>query len=428
MRMVCTSDGDPWREVEPSCPCPIQREARLIGYGTRKWEGFGGAFNELGAIALSKLDARTQEAVLTALFSDAGCALDWGRVPLGASDYAADWYSGNENEGDLSGERFSIERDRRWLIPYLRAARIHRPGLLLSASPWSPPTWMKTPATYNYGRLRSEPELQAAYALYLRQFAEAYRVEGLPFAQLHVQNEPNSDQKFPSCVWSGAQMRDFIGQYLGPLFSEAGLATELWLGTIEKDDHEAWAATVLTDPLARSYLSGVGYQWAGRGSVRKTAESWPDLRLFQTENECGDGENSFAHAMHVFELIRDFVGSGVVAYFYWNMVLERGGVSTWGWRQNSLVSVLPDGTGVVFNPEYYLLRHFSAFVRPGARIGALSGDFAWSALWFSNPTGERVIVAQNKMREPCAVLLEDEEGEVGSVQLPPQSITTLILT
>ncbi len=106
-------------------------------------------------------------------------------------------------------------------------------NLRLFASPWSPPTWMRQPHVYNYGVLRWEPEILEAYALYLLRFVQAYQAEGLPVHQLHVQNEPDSNQKYPSCIWTGAKMRDFIREYLGPRFREAGVACEIWAGTID---------------------------------------------------------------------------------------------------------------------------------------------------------------------------------------------------
>ena len=84
-----------------------------------------------------------------------------------------------------------------------------------------------------------------------------------------------ADQKFPSCVWTGEELRDFIGKYLGPAFEKAGLTTEIWLGTInapepykeimknETQSYDVFASTVLRDPDAYKYTTGVGYQWAG---------------------------------------------------------------------------------------------------------------------------------------------------------------------
>src|SRR5438874_2095649 len=132
------------------------------------------------------------------------------------------------------------------------------------------PTLSHRPPPAGYRRLRWQPEILEAYALYLLRFVQAYQAEGLPVHQLHVQNEPNSDQKFPSCVWTGAKMRDFIRDYLGPCFREAGVACQIWAGTIERADYDAWAHTILLDPRARACVSGVGYQWAGKGAVQRT--------------------------------------------------------------------------------------------------------------------------------------------------------------
>ena len=223
MQWIATSPTMTWENsnVESTDATPhlfvTEREHQVI-------EGFGGCFNEMGWQSLQTLpeDCRTQ--VLHDLFdSTSGCGHSWCRVPIGASDYAFEWYSHNEHDGDVAMEHFSIARDHSSLIPYIRAAVSIQPNLRLFASPWSPPTWMKQPRAYNNGVLRWEPEILEAYALYLLRFVEAYRAEGLPVQQLHVQNEPNSDQKFPSCVWTGAKMRDFIRDYLGPRFRQAGV-------------------------------------------------------------------------------------------------------------------------------------------------------------------------------------------------------------
>lgn len=194
----------------------------------------------------------------------------------------------------------------------------------------SPPAWMKRPRVYNSGMLRWEPEILDAYALYLLRFVQAYQAEGLPVHQLHVQNEPNSEQKFPSCVWTGERMRDFIRDYLGPHFREDCVACEIWAGTIERPDYDAWAHTILLDPRARSFVSGVGYQWAGKGAVQRTHQSWPALRLLQTECECGDGTNTWDYAHYVFTLLHHYLSNGANGFVYWNMVLPPGGRSTWG--------------------------------------------------------------------------------------------------
>ncbi len=69
------------------------------------------------------------------------------RVSLGASDLDAEVFSYNdlpEGETDVNMEKFSLEPDKKFLIPVLKEILEINPEIKIMASPWSPPTWMKT--------------------------------------------------------------------------------------------------------------------------------------------------------------------------------------------------------------------------------------------------------------------------------------------
>ncbi len=399
----------------------------LSGQQDQVWDGFGGCFNELGWMALNALRGADRNRVLDALFGpEDGCRFNIARLPIGASDYAAEWYSHDEVDGDLGMKHFSIARDREHLIPYIRSALRRCPRLRLFASPWSPPTWMKHPRAYNYGTIVWQPEILEAYALYFARFVKAYQREGIAIRQVHVQNEPVADQKFPSCVWTGSQLRDFIRGHLGPRFRQERLRTEIWLGTLNTDDYNGYTLTCLSDPMARQYIAGVGYQWAGKGAVHRTHVSWPDLRIWQTENECGDGANTWEYARHVFGLLQHYISGGVNAYVYWNMVLQEGGRSTWGWRQNSMVTVDPMARTFRFTPEYYVMRHFAQFIDRGAYRLSLTGEWAGNAVAFLNPDDSRVLVIQNPLPETRRMVLADGDRLVTAL-LPPDSFNSMVL-
>jgi glucosylceramidase len=400
---------------------------RFDGMQDQLWEGFGGCFNELGWSALSALRAIDRERVVQALFDRKdGCRFNLCRLPIGASDYALEWYSCNETEGDLEMEHFTIDRDRRFLIPYIRMALRYQPKMKLFASPWSPPTWMKHPRAYNSGKLIWKPEMLEAYALYFARFVQAYRQEGITIHQVHVQNEPVADQKFPSCLWTGAELRDFIRNHLGPMFEKQRVPAEIWLGTLNTDDYNGYTVTALSDPLARQFIAGVGYQWAGKGAVLRTHTSWPETRIMQTENECGDGQNTWAYARHVFGLFQHYISCGANAYVYWNMVLPPGGNSTWGWKQNAMITVDPARKTVVFNPEFYVMKHFSHFIEKNAVRLGLTGEWAGNAVAFMNPDESRVVVVQNPFPETRRVVLENG-SKLLTLNLQPESFNTLIL-
>jgi glucosylceramidase len=423
---VSSTADAPWTVREAAEP-GWEPSLRLTGRERQTIEGFGGCFNELGWRALSALDSATRDSVLAALFgSGDGCRFRMGRVPIGASDYALEWYSHDETDGDLAMERFSIEHDRSCLLPYIKAAMAHRPGLWLFASPWSPPTWMKTHKVFNYGTVRWEPTVLDALALYFLKFVRAYRDEGIDVRQVHVQNEPGADQKFPSCLWTGGQMRQFIRDHLGPLFAREGLGCEIWLGTLNVEGYDEYVVSALSDEAARRYVAGVGLQWAGKTLAQRTHTAWPDLRIMQTENECGNGQNSWAYAHYVFTLLWHYLTNGAVAYCYWNMALPAGGRSTWGWRQNSMVSVDDERGRVTYNPEFFVMKHVSRFVEVGAVRLDLTGPWAGNALAFRNPDGSLVVVAANGLDEPRPLVFTDGHRTVG-IQAEPLSFHTLVL-
>ncbi len=347
-------------------------------------DGFGGCFNELGWEALGLPDAAAKEEILKSLFDTiTGCRFNICRMPIGANDYAVDWYSYDETPDDFGMKNFSIERDRQRLIPYIKSAMKYNPELKMWASPWCPPSWMKTnnnyacrPDTVNdldakgageemHTEFRMEDRYLAAYALYFSKFITAYFKEGIKIYAVHVQNEPNSCQNFPSCIWEPLALAGFIGKYLGPELQKDGIASEIWLGTIERPQIERVDA-ILMDPNAKKYIRGVGFQWAGKDAIPLVHKKYPEYRLMQTETECGDGSNDWNAAEHTFGLMKHYFNNGANAYMYWNMVLNESGKSQWGWKQNSMISINSNTGSVTYNPEYFLMKHFSHFIWPGS--------------------------------------------------------------
>lgn len=310
-------------------------------------------------------------------------------------------------------------------------------------SSFRPPTWMKRPKAYNYGRLVQTPENLKAYAKYFVKYIQAYAEHGITVNQLHVQNEVFADQKFPSALWDSEALKVFIRDYLGPAFDEAGLDTDIWLGTLNGPEDMAWTGggygmtlnnynrfvdNILFDDGARKYIKGIAYQWAGQNCIARTHESWPEIELIQSESECGTGDNSWEYAEYIFHLINHYFRNGATAYTYWNMILDDQD-STWGWWQNSLFTITADTHEVRRNPEYYVMRHFSHFVRPGAKVLGTTGHFNSMAIAFRNPDGTVVVVAQNALDEerPFAFADPDAAERGFKVTLAPRSFNTFVL-
>ena len=391
-------------------------------------DGFGGCFNELGWDVLSLLTQGERDNIIKKLFDPVtGCKFNICRMPIGASDYALSWYSLNDTPDDYAMNNFNITRDLGCLIPYIKAAMVYKPDLQIWGSPWSPPAWMKKNNDYAGGdnTLKWNSQVLEALALYFAKYVEAYQNEGINVYAVHVQNEPYANQVFPSCLWTGTQMRDFTRDYLGPRFENDNINAEIWLGTINNGNFNACAGVVLANATANAYITGVGYQWAGKGAVLDTHINYPSKRLMQTENECGNGSNDWAAAEYTFSLIKHYLDRWTNSYLYWNMVLDETGRSTWGWKQNSMITVNKTSHEVRYNPEFYVMKHFSYFVQPGAYRISTSGDWS-NKLGFLNPNGEIIVVVWNSDNSNRTVTIKIGDDMVHPV-VPANSFNTFVL-
>jgi len=409
-------------------------------------DGFGACFNELGWTSLSALADEDREAIFRELFAP-GVGLNFNicRMPVGANDFSRDWYSYDETPEDFALAHFSISNDLETLIPFIKNALRYQPELKLWASAWSPPTWMK----YNkhYAGEMSEPDMPSnglkpeqlakegtdqfiqedryfsAYSAYFARFIQEYSRQGIKINMVMPQNEFNSPQPFPSCSWTAEGLAKFIS-FLGPELQK--LNVDLFFGTMERPN-EKLVDVALLDPKASKYIKGAGFQWAGKRAIIGIYRRYPDLTLYQTEQECGDGKNDWRYCRYAWILLKKFLENGVSAYHYWYIALKKGGVSRWGWAQNSLVTIDPAARTYKYNHEYYLLKHLSHFVKPRARrldIFTLTGYE--NLLAFLNPDESVVVLMQNDLCEELPVRIKIGE-KVISATLEPDSFDTFVV-
>ncbi len=430
---IASTPDNPWRP-QPNLAlgtnrddAPYDLEVRL-DQRRQTIDGWGGCFNELGWVALQSAAPEAREDVLRSLF-DPGRGLNFTicRMPIGASDYATNWYSLDDTPGDFELKHFSLERDRSLLLPYIKAAMKYQPALKIWGSPWSPPAWLKVNQTYNSqgtNHLIQDARHLAAHARYLAKYVRAYRAEGVNVFAVAVQNEPFASQVFPSCVWSLAELRDFIGNYVGPTFKSEDVDAQIWLGTFNNNQFSAFD-TALSDSKAAKYIAAVGLQWAGKNALPEINARYPRLKKVQTESECGDGSFDWPAAEYTFSLMKHYFGHGVNLYTYWNMVLDDTGRSAWGWKQNALVTVNAASGKVAYTPEFYLFQHFSHFVLPGSVKLESYGNFD-DALSFLAPDGRLVLVLANTQTAARIVSVKLGRRNL-SAKLPPKSFNTICL-
>lgn len=435
----------------------------LLDHRMQTIEGFGTCFNELGWASLSLLKASDREKILEDLFSPGkGANFTICRMPVGANDFSNNWYSYDETDGDFEMKHFSIANDEQTLIPYIKSALKYNPNIKLWASPWSPPTWMKYNKHYASKPFPKEmpqnvrdeirekwgmdfngmdnglkpgqegfegtdmfiqnEKYYKAYSLYISKFIQAYRAQNIKISMVMPQNEFNSAQVFPSCTWTAAGLAKFIG-YLGPQMQAQHV--DIFFGTMERENYKL-VDTILADPQGGGkYIKGVGFQWAGKGAIPTIHQQYPDLTLYQSEQECGNGKNDWKYCTYTWDLMKHYLNNGANAYMYWNTALKDGGISTWGWRQNSLVSVDTLSKTYKYSYEYYLMKHLSHFVKPGAKKIETTGEFN-NILAFVNPDNSIAVVAQNDSDSAKDLSIKIKDKILEAV-LPAQSFNTWLV-
>jgi len=377
----------------------------------QRWDGFGGTFNEAGWDALSVLSAADQQLAISLLFSAAdGANFAYGRLPIGASDYALKRYTLAETANDYDMASFSIAQDKKLLIPFIKAALAVKPEIHLWASPWTPPAWMKDNNSTDAGNMKDDDKTLKAFALYLEKFVTSYAAEGVKIEAVHPQNEPGYTNPYPSCAWTSALYIKFIRDYLGPLFATDKVPADIWCGTMSKETDGTIATNLANDAKALAVVKGFGLQWNTMSTVSSLKSK--NLSIMQTEHRCGnyDGfssphatssydaskpQNDFAYGVESWGNIKDWIVAGVNSYSAWNMVLDTLGTNlnaSKPWHQNALLTVDRSAKKLTATPAYYVFRHFSQFVAPKATvIGTSGGD----ALAFKNPDGTLVLVMYN---------------------------------
>ena len=368
----------------------------------QRWDGMGGCFNEMGWDALSVIGADQTANAMKLLFDpNNGAAFVYGRLPMGASDYAMSWYTLDDGTTpDYTMAKFSIARDQMKLIPFIKAALQVNPALHLWASPWVVPAWMMDSSS----NMKSDTQTLGAHALYMARFVEEYAKLGLTIEAVHPQNEPG----FARVHWTQSELIGFMKNNLGPTFTQRGLTAEIWCGTMSKDpDDTNIAKAVALDTAALQYIKGFGVQWNLEAAVSTLAAKGP---VMQTEHRCGNynfaspywdqsrysssmPQNDHLYGEESWQLIRDWIVSGVNSYSAWNMVLDTVGKSLDGWPQNALLTVDRSAKKLNITPAYYAFRHFSQFIAVGATRVALTGST--DALAFKNPNGSVIVQVYN---------------------------------
>lgn len=424
---------------------PLESEVSVFVNPDKSFQtflGMGGAITDASAEVFAKLPADKQEELLTAYYDpEKGIGYTLCRTPIHSCDFSNESFTYIE-EGDRELKTFSIEPDRKFRIPLIkRATEVAGGELLLYASPWSPPAFMKD----NQNMLKGGkllPEYYEAWAMYYAKFIKAYEAEGMPIWGITIQNEPMAVQRWESCIYTAAEERDFLKNHLGPTLEREGLGDKkivVWDHNRDLINHRA--NTIFEDPEASKYAWGIGFHWyetwAGGepmfANLSGVQEAYPDKQLLFTEG-CQEGFRAdryqyWPHAERYGRSIINDFNRGTVGWTDWNILLnQEGGPNHVGNYCFAPIHGNTETGELIYTPTYYYLGHFSKFIRPGARrVSAASSRSHLLSTSFVNADNSLVSVIMNQSEEAIDYRLYVGEGQAVKLSIPAHAIQTVVM-
>jgi glucosylceramidase len=435
---LTTADGTQKLAPQPALVAAgtaLGDEAATIDSSSRfqQIQGFGAAMTDASAELFSRLPEDKRRAIMAELFGrqDGGLGLSFTRLTVGASDFSITHYSYDDPPGNVPDPElkyFSIEPARQYVLPRVREALAINPDLKVMISPWSPPAWMKTTHSLIQGQLL--PQYYPAFAQYLARTVEAFGREGVPVSMLTIQNEPDFEpDSYPGMRVNPPQRAEIIGRYVGPTFKAGGLKTQI-LDYDHNWDNPEQPWVVLSDPVARKYISGVAWH-CYEGDVpaqSQVHDAFPDKDVWFTECSGGGWQPKFGETLGWMtdKLIIGAANNWSRGALLWNLALDpahgphKGGCGDC----RGVVTIDPATGAITRNVEYYVLGHASRFLLPGAyRIGLVKRGDGVEAAAFLNPDGSRVaILHRNSGDGPVTISID---GERYALPLSNGSVVTV---
>jgi glucosylceramidase len=397
-------------------------------------DGFGASITDSSAAVLYRLDPAARERAMRSLFDPVrGIGVSALRQPIGSSDFTDEPHYTYDDvppgETDFALRHFSIAHDRTQILPLLRRAKALNPRLTVIATPWSPPTWMKTNDSLIGGRLKDDPRVYAAYARYFVKFVQAYRAAGVPVDYLTLQNEPQNRKPnaYPGMDLPVRQEVTLI-EAVGPALRAAGLRTKILAYDHNWSTHPGDIATTppgespetdypyeILDSPAAKWVAGTAYHCYSGDPSAQTAlhDAHPDKGIWFTECSGSHGPDDppakffrdtlTFHARNItIGTTRNWAKSAIT----WNLALDPTGGPHNGGCDTCTGMITVDGGTFTTNAEYYTIGHLSKFVKPGAvRIASTSfGTTGWNGqimdVAFRNLDGSTALVVHNENDDP----------------------------
>jgi glucosylceramidase len=431
----------------------------------QKITGFGGSFTEASAFLLNKISPVNRNKVLEAYFSEDGANYSLTRTHIASCDFSLSNYTYAKVENDLDLKHFTIQDDKNDLIPMiLEAQKISKDGFKIIASPWTAPPWMKDNKSYVGGKLLTE--YNEAFALYFSKYLTAYKKEGIGIWGVTVINEPHGNgNNWESTLFSPKEMTDFVQHHLGPKLEKDGWGEVKIFGYDQnRAGLKEWVDEMYRDEKSSKYFAGAAIHWyestydyfpealqyahnkapgkhliETEGCVDSEVPKWKDDKWYWQKEATDWGwdwaseKDRHLHPKYapVNRYATDIIGclnNYVDGWIDWNMVLDTQGGPNWfkNWCVAPVI-VAPDKDEVYFTPLYYVMAHFSKFMRPGAvKIGCEINHKEVMTTAVQNPDGSIVLAVFNPTLEKYNITINLKK-QTYTLAIDSKALQTIVL-
>jgi glucuronoarabinoxylan endo-1,4-beta-xylanase len=330
------------------------------------------------------------------------CVVDWNDVQqridgFGASSAwdgstwstaEADLFFSTNNGCGLSLIRSRIQPDGTTVESSIMQAAQAR-GATVWSSPWSPPIIYKDTNSVNGGNFASSPANYQGYAAQLANYVVSMQnTYGINVSAISVQNEPDVDQTYESCVWTAQQIHDFVPYLSAALVASNVASTKIIL---PEDEHWQWnlAATTMND-VVTSNLVGIlaGHNYGSSAAPVTQFGSPCPKSVWETEHYFGT-DDTITNGVALAQEIHSFMTvASANAYHYW-------------WLEGSGNGSLVGNSWTTPAKRIFVMGNYSRFVRPNDyRIGVTNNGLALISAYKDPVSGNFAIVAINSGFSP----------------------------
>lgn len=426
-------------EVEPKKDIVVEEKIKINTSKTyQEHIGFGGSFTESTCYMLSLLSKEDRREVLKNYFDrENGSGYNFCRLHIHSCDFSMSNYEYVRDRNDKNLDSFNISNDFNYIIPVVKEAmEIANDDIIFFASPWSPPSFMKTTNMMNHGgKLR--PEFAEMWALYFVKFIQAYKEQGINISGVTVQNEPSATQKWESCIYTAEEERDFVKNYLAPAFKKHGLDTKIIMHDHNRNDVYDRMSVAFADEYVYENVWGTGIHWymvEDYENVTKLKEQFPDKHIVFTEGCCpyNEAEGGFTTGawengeQYAYDIINNY-NNYVEAFCDWNMVLDEfGGPNHVKNFCDAPVMVHESKNMVVYQNSYYYIKHFSKFIKKGYKRVDFEKTGRNTQFTSFIGDGEVVSVILNKNNFDVNYSIE-VDGKIVEAIVPSRGIHTVVI-